>query len=438
MVIRGMDRRLARRLACVLTLVSIGATEAWPQTNEENLSTAGLLDRITKFEAGFDEANRLSGVLLVAHGDSVVFLHAFGHANPATGEAMRDDSPCPIASITKIFTQAATMQLVLEGKLSLDDSLSHWLPDFPDANRMTVMHLLNHRAGIPHRVSTPEQEKVHHTAGDVAISAAHHPLVFTPGSESSYSTAGYGVLARVLEIVDKRPYHELLAQRVFAPAGMKASYDLSDSTPHTHLRSYLPLEGGLVPAPARDLSCLTGGGSSVSTAPDLLRFVHALQTTGVNGVKMTDLVPSGAVRWTGASSGYFSSVAVYPDEKLTLIWVGNTWGAAATALWPNLHALVHGQSPSPPVVPARIADPPTKSLAKLAGNYRVRLGAVSVVALDGKHLRLDDNYLVPIGPDRFWVPGQAQEVRFVRDADGAEVVMERGEGSNVRRQERLK
>jgi CubicO group peptidase (beta-lactamase class C family) len=438
MRVTRIDGRLAQGLGCALAMLHISAAGARVQADAQALATTDLLDRIEKFQAGFDEANHLSGVLLVARGDSVLFQHAFGQTEQAAGAASQVDMPCPVASITKIFTLTATMQLVLERQLSLDDSLSRWLPEFPDAGRITVGHLLRHRAGIAHRVSTSEQEQKHHTAADVASMAAEHPLAFTPGTESSYSTAGFGVLARVIELVDKRPYHEILARRVFGPAGMKASYDLTDPTPHAHLRSFLPLEGRLVEAPQRDLSYLAGGGSTVSTATDLLRFVRTLVAAGVNGITMQNLVPDGAARWMGASNGYFSAVAVYPDEDLTLIWIGNTWGAAATALWPNLPALVHGESLAPPVVPARIADPPTESLAKLAGHYRVRPGAVAVVELAGTHLRLDDNYLVPIGPDRFWVPGQAQSVHFVRDAEGAGVALERGEGDSMRRQDRLK
>jgi CubicO group peptidase (beta-lactamase class C family) len=429
--------RLARGLGSVLALLVLTAAAARAEANAKPLSTAGLLDRITAFEAAFDKANRLSGVLLVARGDSVLFQHAFGQADPTSGKPMGLDTPCPIASITKMFTITATIQLVLEQKLSLEDSLSRWLPDFPDAQRITVQDLLRHRAGIPHRVATPEQEKEHHTAAAVASQAAHQSLVFPPGSQSSYSTAGYGVMARVLELVDKRPYHEILAQRVFGPAGMKASYDLTAPSSRPHLHSFLPLEGRLVPAPPRDLSYLAGGGSSVSTAADLLRFVRALGAKGVNGVTMANLAPDGAPRWTGASNGYYASVAFYPDEDLTLIWVGNTWGSAATVLWPSVYALVHGESPTTPVVPARIADPPVESLAKLAGTYRVRPGAVSVAALDGTHLRLDDNYLVPIGQDRFWVPGLAQAVHFFRDAQGVGIAVERGQGENVTRQERV-
>lgn len=434
-------QRLAQGLGCVLTALTMGAGGALAQSDASTLSTNDLLACIEKFEAGFDAANRLSGVMLVASGDSVLFQHAFGHpdaaADPAAGPAGQGETPCPVASITKIFTLTATMQLVLEHRLSLEDSLSRWLPDFPDARHITVGHLLGHRAGIAHRVSSAEQEQKHQTAADVAAAAATHPLAFPPGAQSSYSTAGYGVLARVLELVDNRPYHEILARRVFGPAGMTASVDLTDPTPRAHLRSFLPLEGRLVAAPPRDLSYLAGGGSSACTATDLLRFVRALQGAGVNGITMDNLVPGGAARWTGASNGYFSSVAVYPEEDLTLIWLGNTWGAAATALWPHLHGLVHGQSPAPPIVPVRVTSPPIESLAKLTGHYRVRPGAVSVVELEGTQLRLDDNYLVPIGPDRFWVPGQAQTVRFVRDAQGVGVAIERGEGDSMRRQDRL-
>jgi CubicO group peptidase (beta-lactamase class C family) len=182
-----------------------------------------LLERVDAFQAGFDEANRLSGVFLVVRGDSTLLHHAFGARNPLRRELNRLDTPIPVASITKIFTQVALTQLVVERKLGLSDPVSRWIPDFPRGDSITVAQLFSHRAGIPHRVATAAEERTQHSSAEVAAFAARHPLAFPPGSQSSYGTGGSGVFARVLDRADGRPYHELLRARMLNTISVRPS-----------------------------------------------------------------------------------------------------------------------------------------------------------------------------------------------------------------------
>lgn len=410
----------------------------WPAPSKAQTAAPELLQRIERFEAGFDPANRLSGVLLIARGDSIVFHHAFGWADPTRNQPMRLDTPIPVASITKIFTQIAVVQLLREGRLRLDDRLSRWLPSFPGAGEITVSHLVNHRAGIRHRVTNPEEERTLHTAAEIVAFASRYPAGFAAGSVSSYSTAGYAVLARVLELADGRPYHELLASRIFAAADMTSSFDLTDPMPPKQSAgSFLPREGRLVPAPPRHLSYLVGGGSSVASAEDLFRLVRRLRSGRLPGAMFEEIVPRGSARWIGASAGYFGWVDVGLPDDQTIVWLGNTWGGAGPALMDALPALLRGESPSPPVTPPSTPWPPAAQLATLAGAYQTRVGAESIVRVENG-LQLDDNYLVPIGEDLFWQPAWSQPVRFVRDSLGAVVALERGSGTDRARWPRVR
>lgn len=396
---------------------------------------SALLQRIERFQAGFDQGNRLSGVLLVARDDQVVLRQAFGWADPVAGVPMTVTTPVPVASITKVFTRAMTVQLVREGRLGLNDRLSKFIPDFPRGDSITVLHLLSHRAGIPHRVTDPGVESRRMQPADLVALAATRGLVFSPGSQSSYSTAGYSVLARVLEVAGGRPFHALLRERLFDPAGMRQSFDLADPSPppppHHAAGSFLPSHGRLVPAPDKHLSYLVGGGSSVSTADDLLAFVLALRDGRIPGVRLSDLEPRGTARWLGASNGYFAWVDVQPAERLITIWVGNSWGGAGSALLDALPALLRGEQPAAPITPPRGAAPSAAQRAEYVGFYRTRPGAAYEISDDGE-LRLEGNILVPTGRDLFWLPSTSRPVRFVRDETGRVVSLEEGAGAAAR------
>jgi CubicO group peptidase (beta-lactamase class C family) len=104
------------------------------------------------------DAGHLSGTLLVAKGETVLYEKSFGMADYELGVPNRPDTRFCIASVTKPMTIALVCRLVDEGLMRPDDTVSKWIPDFPRADSITVSHLLNHRAGIPHRVTTEEEE----------------------------------------------------------------------------------------------------------------------------------------------------------------------------------------------------------------------------------------------------------------------------------------
>lgn len=398
---------------------------------------SALLQRIERFQSGFDPANRLSGALLVVRDDEVVLRQAFGWADPVHAVPMTVTTPVPVASITKVFTRAVTVQLAREGVLGINDRISKYLPAFPRGDSITVLHLLSHRAGIPHRVTDPGTESRRMQPADLVTLASGRAPVFSPGSQSSYSTAGYSVLARVLEVVSGRPYHVLLHERLFNPAGMRHSFDLADPSPPLRAAaSFLPAHGRLIPAPDKHLSYLVGGGSSVSTVDDLLALVRALRDGRIPGVRLSDLEPSGTARWLGASNGYFAWVDIRAPERLMTIWVGNSWGGAGSALLDALPALLRGEQPSAPITPPRGVAPTDAQRAEYVGYYRTRPGAAYEITDDGD-VRLEGNVLVPTGRDLFWLPSTSRPVRFLRDETGRVVSLEEGTGTSARTLPRL-
>jgi D-alanyl-D-alanine carboxypeptidase len=116
------------------------------------------------------------------------------------------------------------LQLVADRKLALDDTVEDVLPGLlPQGARITIRHLLSHRAGL-HDATDEDLPPLARTTQDTLIDiAAHHPLEFAPGSSGRYSNIGYEVLGRVVERVTRQPLAGALAQNVFGPAGMSDS-----------------------------------------------------------------------------------------------------------------------------------------------------------------------------------------------------------------------
>jgi D-alanyl-D-alanine carboxypeptidase len=229
-----------------LTVVDVLASHAavldslvWP--TEPVRSNKQLAQSITDNLARLDRAGVFSGVVYVMKGDSVLVSYAAGLANREYEIRNAVDTRFALASIGKMFTATAILQLVDAGKLRVDDTLAQVLPAYPNqerAQRITIRQLLEHRSGMGDQWSTPKKP-VPGLTGHLAIVAAvaHAPLRFEPGTRWSYSNEGYNVLAAVIEHVTGQSYREYIEQNILARAGMTETVLAGGRDDHVPLRA---------------------------------------------------------------------------------------------------------------------------------------------------------------------------------------------------------
>jgi CubicO group peptidase (beta-lactamase class C family) len=376
----------------------------------------GLAERLEEYLAPYDDAGELSGTLLVARGDTVLFQHAYGYSNLEQEVPTTSETRFCIASLTKPMTIAVVCGLAEDGKLAPGDSLAKWIPDFPRGRDITVSILLNHRAGIPHRVTDPAEETVPHTAADMVAFAARKPLMFEPGEKSVYSSAGYSVLARVCELAGGKPYEELLEQYVFGPAGMTRSLH-ADSRMIVKGRasSYAHGPHGLVNATLRDMSFLVGAGSVCSTAMDIHRLIRALVDGKLGDAARIALLRDNSLNWSGISNGFRAFAEFDGETGLEVIYLGNVHTGAVDRLRADIPKLAAGEDVPSPVVPEpKLVDVDAEILTAYAGHYESeRNGSTDIRAVPGG-LYVGDWFLVPTSDSTFFSPqdyGTADGVR---------------------------
>jgi D-alanyl-D-alanine carboxypeptidase len=230
-------------------------------------------------------AGALSGVVLVARGDSVVYRGAFGVTDLETRAPVTAETRFHLASTGKMFTAVAIAQLVERGALRWDDRAADLLPDLPwhpDARGVTLRHLLSHTAGYGWLWDVPgyDAERQYAWVTEVVRLFAGAKPGFAPGSRWSYSNEGFEVLAAIVERKTGRPWTSYAADAVFRPAGMTATAldapggDAGPrATPLVRRADDLMGTEPLVSAPRPWWGGGAGGG--YATADDLLRFVRA-------------------------------------------------------------------------------------------------------------------------------------------------------------------
>lgn len=251
-----------------------------PATYAEFLKTAEkYLDDLAKTDA-------FSGVVLIAKDDKPVFSRSYGLASREHDLPNRTDTKFNLGSINKTFTRVAIGQLVKQGKISFDDKLGKYLPDYPNrdaAEKVTVRHLVTMKSGIGDFVG----EKYFATAkdrfrtnADFIPLFADKPLAFEPGTRDMYSNGGYILLGAIIEKVTGMSYYDYVRESVFKPAGMlnTDSYEtdrMPVNTASGYTRSGTAARvNNIFLRPAR--GCAAGGG--YSTAEDLLKFSIAVKS----------------------------------------------------------------------------------------------------------------------------------------------------------------
>ena len=313
-----------RHLAGLFTVIVLPFSFGLAQT------TAGL-DSIPARMHDVIVANEVPGaVTVVATHDSVLRIDAQGWADPEHKSFMRVDSIFWIASMSKPITAAAVLMLVDEGKLSLEDPVTKYVPELAGLKtadgktpRITLRHLLTHTSGMGE--ATDEEAKAARTLSDLVPAFASKPLAFEPGSKWKYCQSGILTLGRIVEIVTGMRFEVFLRKRIFDPLGMKDTtfYLTEAQMPRWVIPAkregdqLLPAEIGLLyghPPTWRDHYPASNGGL-FSTAPDYTRFAQMLLGGGVLDGR----------RYLTAESVRMMST-VQTGDLVTGFTPGNGWG----------------------------------------------------------------------------------------------------------------
>ena len=315
----------------------------------------------------------LSGNLLIARRDSVLLERSWGMADLAKHVPNAPDLPSCIASVNKPITVILAIQLIEEGKLGISDRLSRWIPDVPQGDSITVEHLLSHSSGMPHRVTTDAEERVPQTPASMVAIARRATLLHRPGERRSYSSAGFSILARILELAGGADYASLLRRRLVEPLGLAHTFHPdAGAAGLPRALGYVPRVDGPEPDTLRDLTFLVGAGAIFSTARDVHRLLWA-DVSGILGEGARQSAVRGSmVRWNGFTEGYRAFAEYDTTTGYAVVFTGNLHSGAVDQMKSAIDRLLAGRSPEPPVLPpSRAANVAFEVLSSYEGLYDV-------------------------------------------------------------------
>ena len=297
---------------------------------EQGLDQPSMDERIDDLFTRYTDSGEFSGAVLVARDDQILFRKGYGLANREEQIPNTPDTQFSIQSISKLFTYASVLMEVKAGRVSLDDPIGSYIPEFPNGDRITIDRLLHHRSGLFHYPHEVPGHVYGSLSAPIAIDALIEgfegfPLRFEPGAQYGYSNAGYSMLAKAIEEASEVSFAEYLQAMIFNPVGMNQTSADWDSVSEDLAIGYEMVDGEFIRRPFDHPSHYIGSGNIYSTIDDMYRWYQAVYVDG----SMCEFSPGGG---DGRGMGYRAIFWPIPSFDLVIIILSNYQDAPVNEL----------------------------------------------------------------------------------------------------------
>ncbi len=362
-------------------------------------SAAQLSQRLDSIAGAPVRSGSVAGLAVaVVRGRDTLLLKGYGFADIENQVPVTPQTVFRIGSVTKQFTSAAVMQLVEQGKVSLDDDITKYIPRYPTrGQQITVRHLMNHTSGIPSYTDVGAfgamiRSDLSHESLVALISPMS--LMFEPGANFYYNNTGYYMLGMLIEQVTGKKYGEYLDEKLFRPNGLTG-------TTYCDTRRIIPRRAhgydrdqtGLVNTTFISMDLPYAAGSLCSTVGDLVAWTSKLASGAVvsqgsyremtSPVKLTSGRPMNygfglsadtmrghrVVQHGGGINGFISSLVHLPDDSLIVTVLTNTTPSPSDGVAMALVRAVLGLPAPTPAGPPKDVALGAEERARYIGTY---------------------------------------------------------------------
>ncbi len=293
------------------------------------------------------------GAVMISKAGQVLYQKAFGMANLELNVPMATDKVFRLGSVTKQFTAVCILKLAEEGKLSLEDELTRFIPDYPVMGKnITIAQLLSHTSGVKNYTGLPvfnENLKRQDLSPQELIKLfKDQPLDFDPGSNNRYSNSGYILLGYIIEKLSGKSYGEYVQENIFKPLGMNSSYyDQRTEVIPGRISGYRKGSDRYENSEFLSMTLPYAAGSLLSTTGDLLKWYDGLaagrvisraslekaqtshklpngKETGYGfGWAVGNIQGSKSVMHNGLVNGFFADVIYLPEQQILVTVLSN-------------------------------------------------------------------------------------------------------------------
>lgn len=379
-----------KKIKSIVVLFFLISNLAFSQSKKEKL------DNLFQF---YKTQNQFNGSVLISKNGEIFLNKGFGFNNVDLKKENKPKSIFQIYSITKTFTSTVILKLIEEKKLSLDDKLSEFYPDYPKGDSITIENLLTHTSGIYDYTrgnNMPDQ-----TEKSFIDFEKTKPLDFPAGSNWSYSNSGYYFLGYIIQKVTGTTYEQAVAKYIFNPLQMKQSgfafkyLKSKNKTIGYEVYSTKTKKPSIVYDPPGPFSA----GGIYSTTEDLYKYFNGLKNYKIikketlekayqpfknnygYGWIIGNIFDKKTIGHSGAGAGYRSNFIQIPEDDICIILLTNCENENSNIL-NNIYKILYDK---PYKIPSEIIVK-KEQLDKLKGTYEVNSNFTIYVTVDNNKL----------------------------------------------------
>jgi CubicO group peptidase (beta-lactamase class C family)/uncharacterized protein YneR len=382
--------------------------------------------------------------IIVRKDGRTIFRKGYGLADLELGVPIEPDMVFRLGSITKQFTAVSILKLAEQGKLSLQDEITKFLPGYPTQNRrITVEHLLTHTSGIQSYTDMPEWLPLWRkdfSLPELIDLFKDKPMRFEPGERWVYNNSGYILLGAIIEKVSGWTYEEYVEAEIFKPLGMSHSYyGSAERIIPRRIPGYQAGKKGFVNAPYLSMTQPYAAGSLLSNVDDLAVWSDAVfsgrlvkrellakaltpyklkngELTGYGyGWFIADFGGHRSVEHGGGINGFTSYEMTLPEDRvfLAILTNGAIAGRGPEPRAVKIARLALGL-PEPELKPVSLA---ASELDRLTGVYVDQAGEEAYILREGANLVFqrkgqDRNAILATSPVEFFFKERPDRIRF--------------------------
>lgn len=392
---------------------------------------------------------------IVTRNGELLYRGAIGMADIELGVKAKPEHVFRIGSITKQFTAVAILQLEEQGRLSVTDPITKYIPDYPtQGHTITIEHLLTHTSGIK---SYTGMSEFAHLAGkdltpmEIVAVFKDHPMEFEPGEKFYYNNYGYILLGVIIEEVSGKSFADYIQQNIFEPIGMSHSY-YGDHTSlsSTSASGYQQKNGKYADADYLNMTLPYAAGALLSNVDDLSKWNQALHTNKIliqkslkkamtaytlndgstssygYGWKLDEIYNQPVEEHDGVIQGFLSAAMYLPKEKVFVAVFSNCECKDPWVTANKMAAYTIGELPTVASTDSKKVD-----LSQYTGIYDISDDRAQKVTTEGEQLFVTytggerhEVYSNAKKADQFFFEDGLMSIRFVKDEVGKVVKAE--------------
>ncbi|WP_172283388.1 serine hydrolase domain-containing protein [Chryseobacterium sp. LAM-KRS1] len=257
-------------LMLFLLFFSLGFSQEGSQLNV-GVENTTIKKEADEYFSSLTALRQFNGNVIIAKNGVVLLNKTYNLQNGPKDMLINRNSTFIIASVSKVFVKYGILKLVEQNKISLNDHLSKFLSGFPEGEKITIHHLMQHQSGLPREIT--DYEKFDKLSGDQIIELAKkEKLLFEPGSQTLYSNIGFLLLHNIINKVASEGYLKFIKKEIFDPIGLHNTNEYNGKSPIKNFVNGFDIEDGkIIKASAKELDRFETG-NYASTIDDLFHF----------------------------------------------------------------------------------------------------------------------------------------------------------------------